>query len=610
MLLVLCLGQTLGAEIIDTEKHTTFAESLNHKATPTATATTNQLKGRIRNSRGWKTSFLRNLQSNWTRKKSHDESDEEDCDHLREKHGITCTPSSSPSSAPSSSPTLSSAPSISSAPTSSPSTSPTRNPTREPSAMPTGAPSSDPTYNPTVRPSASPSRTPYASLVLTRDDGSTWQENTCQTSLPVGASAPQSEVAEFEYFLQVVPGSNVDVSLQEIEQALATELAEAMLSCGFENGNGATAVSRQGSSSSNNNKPFETYAISSLPMDARSSSKTCPPELEDVEGASCFSIHAGFTPSFFYRAQQQPNNSGNGLRNRKLQSTQAEADIVQVFGPVLQQILDSGTFDSIDNVVSTTYSGFLVNPAGVQEEYKESGGSISSISNQAATNEGSGGGSGDQIMYGGIAIGLAAVALVVVAAVLVQRRKDSKLRQNGEFFEKCEDDGADFSIGDDSKDLPESYPNTSFVNNRSGDVEGIEIEGFPVGGSVGGSYAASGNASVQSRSMASARLPLGSIDESSIAARETVKGLRYGVVNDEATVDDGSLFGVDSILANDPHDYVGCRLENCFKCRTRQLPQPTFVQADLQAIQSDLGSNKRYRPKYDRQYQAEDTVEL
>lgn len=427
----------------------------------------------------------------------------------------------------------------------------------------------------------------------------------------MGASAPQSEAAEFEYFLQVLSGSNVDASLQEIEQALATELAEAMLSCGFENGSGATAVSRQGgNSNSNNNKPFETYAISSLPMDARSSSKTCPPELEDMEGANCYSIHAGFTPSFFYRAQQQPNNSGNGLRNRNLQSTQAEADIVQVFGPVLQQLLDSGTFDNIDNVVSTTYSGFLVDPAGVQEEYKETGGSISSISNQAVTNEGSGGGSSDQFMYGGIAIGLAAVALVVVAAVLVQRRKDSKLPQNGEFFEKCEDDGADFSIGGDSKDVPGSFPTTSFVNNQAGDMEGIEIEDFPVGGSVGGSFAAPGNASVQSRSVASGRLPLGSIDESSIAARETVTGLHYGVVNDEVTVDDGSLFGLDSILVNDPHDYVGCRLENCFKCRTRQLPQPTFVQADLQAIQSDLGSNKKYRPKYDRKYQAEDTVEL
>lgn len=623
------------------QEHTTFAEELTTKASTTKI----KAQGAHKLVRGSSRRGLEDgLYGSWARKK-HDSSDEEDCEHLAEKHDITCAPSTSPSETPSGSPSLSSAPTISSAPSGSPSGSPSRAPTRTPSAnptgapslaptklptgtpsvVPTGAPSLAPTKIPTGTPSVAPTSVPYANMVLTRDDGSTWQENTCQTSLPAGASAPQAEETEFEYFLKVLPGSNPDESLKLIEQALAIRLAEEILSCGF----APTMVTTSTLSASRNTdnstttteqydepvRPFETYAISSLPSDARSSSKTCPDEMVNAEEYTCYSIHAGFTPTFFYRN----NNNGNGLRhNRRNLQTEMQLEIVQVFGPVLLELLDSGEFNG-GNVVNTTYSGFLLSPESTQDEYEETGGSISGIETNQATNGGTGGGGGSNntnIMIGGVTVGLAAVALLVIAALLVQRRKDAALNRT---FDVVEDDG-DLSLEEasideskyDTRSIQEGFPahKTQYV--RSSDTaggEGIEINEFPVNDFPD-------HESVQSMSMVSGRYPLGSIDESSTiggasntCGLSALQGLQYHVVNDDATVDD-SLFGLDSNAGGDSHDYANCRSDNCFKCRGRALPQPTFVKADLHAIQTDLGSNKKYQPKYERSYTADDTVEL
>ena len=225
-LLALVVGHlSTFTEAQTTITHTTFAEEMDeantYPITKMTTANTNAKGGRHR----------RFLQSVWERKKENKHSDEDDCDHLRDKHDITCAPSFQPSSTPSEAPSLSSAPTLSSAPSSTPSAAPTKAPTQTPSANPTGMPSATPTNHTTGTPSVAPTGIPFASLVLMREDGSTWQESTCQTSLPAGASAPQAEATEFEYFLQVTPRSNPDVSLKVIEQALATLFAEGLLCC-------------------------------------------------------------------------------------------------------------------------------------------------------------------------------------------------------------------------------------------------------------------------------------------------------------------------------------------------------------------------------------------
>jgi len=440
---------------------------------------------------------------------------------------------------------------------------------------------------------------------LTREDGSIVQENTCQTPLPAGASDPQIEIVEFEYFLQVSPGTNPDSHISEIEQALTTSLAEEMLTC--ENDSllaSSSSVSRQ-SNNAITVPSFSTYGISSLPMDARSSSNNCPEDMNNSTEYSCFAVHAGFTPTIFYRslntAGSNSNNNddnGNGLR-RQLQLTETQQEIVQVYGPVLQNFLDSGMFNSAE-IVNTAYSGFLFPTSNVHDQVGADG-TISNISNQQATDEGSGGGSGsaNAPMYGGIAVGLAAVALAMIAILLVQRRKKNALSRN--YDEKLDDSG-DISFSEASADAARKIPVPTYDQNSTVDVIGFEVD------YVSTYRDFDGQRSVQSQSLASGK----SLREFSSQAGLEVVDLKYDIVKDEATIEE-SLYGGESHTTQnleDPHDYINCRLESCFKCRNRSMPQPVFVKADLRAIQSDLGHNKRYQPKYDTRYAVKDTVSL
>eukprot|EP00797_Seminavis_robusta_P011580 Sro1880_g303200.1 n/a (348) ;mRNA; f:8338-9381 len=289
--------------------------------------------------------------STFARKKDDSEDSLKACRKMQEKYGITCAPSHAPSGIPSEAPSISMEPSLSNQPSwvpsdrpsSSPSLAPSQRPTEQPSSTPTLAPTDQPSIPPTIMPTTlAPTVTPFASLVLTREDGSLWQDNTCQTSLPATASTPQTEATLFEYFLWITPNTDAEKSMQQTEQAIATSLAKEVLTCTFSFAASAEA-------------PFETFAISSLPADTRNDN-ACPTDdsIETIDGAECHRIVAGFTPTIFYMDRRRRD-----LTFQKSFGAQSHSEIVQYFGPILLELLSSNEFVS-GNVVGTQYSGFLL----------------------------------------------------------------------------------------------------------------------------------------------------------------------------------------------------------------------------------------------------------
>jgi len=532
------------------------------------------------------------------RKKDEDDSDDEDsekkCEKMMKK-GITCTPSSMPSTRPSFAPTVSQAPTLSNRPSVSPSHSPTRAPSRAPSVSPSKQPSVSPTNYPTGQPSVSPTImpttlaptvTPFASLVLSRDDGSLWQDNTCQTSLPSGATKPQSQETRFEYFIAVTASSDATSSMQQVEQALNTALADEILSCVFD--------------ASSPVHPFETFGITSLPLDelASGSDASVCPESAQIEGADCYAIRGGFTPTIFFLS------SGGGRRRQLSFSAQSESDVVQVFGPILQKLLDSDMFIG-GNVLGTAYSGFLAgNGVGSTTSGSDiltgfTNSSFSAIQGQSSVAQADNDGGQTGFIIGAIVICLSMIALIVVSAVILQRRKRAWHKEN---FDEVGEGSANFDVDAESVVDPNKYDTRNVLQLQEG----------PPGEKTHYIYTGEGPPpndleSVQSASYVTGRFE--GTDVSLVEARRAVAGLNYGVVNDDATYEE-SLFDVVSDDGTDNHDYENCRSATCFKCRFRKAPQITFVQADLQAIQSDLGRDKQYRPKHDRQYHSGDTVDL
>lgn len=520
------------------------------------------------------------------KKDSDSEDDIKKCEKMRDKHGRTCTPSSQPSAVPSWSPSVSMQPSISNAPSRFPTQSPSSCPTSSPSDRPTSFPSEFPTHFPTHQPSVAPTAAPtiaFESLVLTRDDGSLWQDNTCQTPLPAGASQPQSEETRFEYFLQLSSGADLASNMQQVEQALATAMAGEVLNCQF-----------------NDNSPnFETYGVTSLPVDERSDDKTCADDVQ-LLGADCYVITGGFTPTIFYMG----GGSRRHLGFDRSFSSQSQSEIVDVFGPVLQGILDSDAFVGGD-VLSTNYSGFIVSDgkgsgsSGTENSGNENGHTASAIQGDSSgSNNGDDSGTPTGFVAGAIAICLAIIALIVVSAVLLQRRKEARQKQD---FELCDEEGGldlDATVEIDTEALPNKYDTRNIQDGlpecHPGDASTLQLQDAE---------------SIRSRSYASGQFGGSNLEDSSVEARRAVSGLKYSVVNDDATFDE-SVFDLDNSAGNDPHDYTNCKSDTCFKCRSKKLPQPTFVEADLSAIQKDLGSNKKYRPKYSRPYSADDTVDL
>jgi hypothetical protein len=528
----------------------------------------------------WK-QFEQSLAQERKKEDKWDESNPKDCEKMRDKHGITCTPSAQPSSAPSLAPSISHAPSISSAPSLSPSISPTSRPTTSPSVSPTGQPSVSPTLFPTHE--------PVETLVLTRDDGSVWQDNTCRKALPAGASQPQSEATTFEYFLQITTGADVNTRTSQVEQALVTALAERVLNtCEF-----------------GNSDTFETYGVTSLPIDEVSQDKDCPEDVQ-VEGADCYVITGGFTPTIFY-----VHSGRRQMRFNSYFSSQTQSEIVATFGPILQELLDSEMFISGD-ILKTTYSGFLLNENAQGNQPQLSGGTIVSQidygdgpstaaiqGDASASNNNGDDGTPTGYVVGAIVICLALIALIVVSAVLLQRRKDAMQKRE---FEMCEDDGGlelDAAIEIDTEALPSKY-----------DTRSVQ-EGLPErhpGDARSHAPRQKDAESVRSGSYTSGGFGTTSLEESTIDARRAVSGLRYSVVNDEATYDQS--MDMDTSQDTDPHDYTHCKSVTCFKCRSSRKSQPIFIKADLTAIQNDLGSNKKYTPKYSRNYKTDDTVDL
>ena len=550
------------------------------------------LKGKKRRDLGTLVSW-RDFEYGWARKKNKldklDGNSFDDCEKMRDKYDVTCVPSQSPTSAPSVAPSISQAPSISSQPSfapsnrpsSSPSTIPSDTPSQSPteSAQPSDSPSNQPSSFPSASPSAHPTGALFTTLELTRDDGSVWEETTCEVSLPAGASAPQAQETLFEYFLHVTPETDPTQSIAQVERAISASLAEQTISCFFDQENDIGA-------------PFELYAISSLPMDVPNTA-LCPEDVILGDGSECYGIKAGFTPTIFY------NNRRRRLGETPHQiTTQTESEIIAVFGPMLQQILDSDMFVGGD-IVATNYSGFPVDGASGADDSTE-GSSTSSIQGNAATADN---GSGNdtkkrQYMIGGIVVGLAAVALVVVALILVQRRREYQKRRD---FEECNDSVLDSDDDNSKQNMQEGFPRDGslYLHDNPEGTEGVEV-----------------NESDLPR-VASSRTP--SVAGSQVTSRDaselgkspsSVQGIRYSVVNDEETVQ-SSLYGLDSAAASgDNHDYENCKNPSCFKCRTKELAKPTFVKADLQAIQTELGSNKTYTPKHQRKYIEDDTVDL
>ena len=368
-------------------------------------------------------------------------------------------------------PTVSAAPSVSKAPSASPTISPAPTkqpssaPTETPTSAPTGAPSSTPTTAPTAAPSVSPAPTesPYKT-----NNALPSTESTCENPIPTDDISPLiSQLFAYQVEVQIdrtlYSGTDADKAA-ESEALVHAQLAKALLGdCTFTGAVNSVQFTR-----------IDSYAPDTI-VDVKTDG-ICP------TGVRCYDMDGDFVADFFMQLPADPavGVGGPGVggpsdedttvagvggppSRRHLQDTPApvqltieNAVLMAQIGTVLREIY--GNLDTGDGT-KFIFKGFT-NPAALETTgdgdtpTNRGPDGVGALENapQALAKKGNG-------AIAGLVLGCAAIVLIVVSVLSLQRKRESKkfmmdhmALEDDEYYDDDDDD--DFYHDDEAQSNP------------------------------------------------------------------------------------------------------------------------------------------------------------